>query len=47
MATFLKVDMRAAAVIAAVGAVLTAALVAPDQVVGFLEAIQAAIMGGY
>lgn len=44
---FVKVDMRAAAIIAAVGAVLTAALVAPDQVVGFAEAILAGITGGY
>jgi hypothetical protein len=46
MATFIKVDMRAAAAIAIIGAVLTAIVVAPDAVAGVVNDLLAMIPEG-
>jgi hypothetical protein len=47
MATFIRIDTGAAAILAAVGVLLTAMLVAPDAVEGLLSGIWAGITGAY
>lgn len=47
MATFVRIDTKAAAILAAVAVVVTAVLVAPDAVEGLLSGIEAALTGAY
>jgi hypothetical protein len=47
MATFVRIDTKAAAILAAVGVLLTATLVAPDAVEGLLTGVWAGITGAY
>jgi len=46
MATFIKVDMRAVAVLLVVGSILTAVAVAPDAVTGVINDLLAMIPEG-
>jgi hypothetical protein len=47
MATFVKIDTSAAALLAAVAVIVTAVLVAPEAVMSLLSGIEAAITGAY
>lgn len=47
MATFVRIDTKAAALLAVVGVILTAVLVAPDAVEGLVSGIMAALTGAY
>lgn len=46
MATFIKVDMRAVAVLGIIGAVLAAVVLAPDAVTGLVNDLLGAIPEG-